>query len=137
MKKKTNNSSKSFEKLLFHGTKDEYVDAIVRQGFDWRLSGMSTGTMYGKGSYFARDANYSSNYANSRMFLVRVLVGDYICGKRTYLVPPNKPGSDTDRYHSCVDNMQHPSIFVTFEHQQAYPEYIITYSYEKKVVKGQ
>ena len=31
------------ERQLFHGTSSQYVDAICRQGFDFRLSGQSSG----------------------------------------------------------------------------------------------
>ena len=48
------------EKTLFHGTKQQFVDVICKDGFDWRIAGMSSGTAYGKGSYFARDSTYSS-----------------------------------------------------------------------------
>ena len=47
------------EKVLFHGTKDQFVDVICKDGFDWRIAGISSGTAFGKGSYFARDASYS------------------------------------------------------------------------------
>lgn len=47
------------EKLLFHGTMKKHIKAICDSGFDFRLSGSATGTLYGKGSYFAKDAKYS------------------------------------------------------------------------------
>lgn len=37
------------EKLLFHGTSKQYVDAICQQNFDWRVCGLN-GTVYGKGN---------------------------------------------------------------------------------------
>jgi len=62
---------KSMEaRQLFHGTRDKYVEAICRQGFDPRLSGMTVGTVYGKGCYFARDAKYSQRYTNNKQLLV-------------------------------------------------------------------
>ncbi len=50
------------EKFLFHGTRQKYLNAICEQGFDWRIAGMSTGTLYGRGSYFARTAKYSHRF---------------------------------------------------------------------------
>ena len=50
------------ERLLYHGSDANVVDAICAQNFDWRLSGKH-GTMYGQGSYFARDASYSNKYS--------------------------------------------------------------------------
>jgi len=45
MKKKTETEVR--EKRLFHGTKHDYVDAICKQGFDFRLSGASVGKSVG------------------------------------------------------------------------------------------
>lgn len=33
------------ERRLFHGTKGSYVDAICKQGFDFRLNGQSVGKL--------------------------------------------------------------------------------------------
>ncbi|KAK0068422.1 PARP7S [Biomphalaria pfeifferi] len=48
---------------LFHGTHRTYVEAIARKGFDWRLSGKH-GTVYGCGSYFAKESRYSHSYTD-------------------------------------------------------------------------
>ncbi|XP_041367209.1 uncharacterized protein LOC121381882 [Gigantopelta aegis] len=52
------------EQLLFHGSNAETVNAICKEGFDWRLCGRH-GTMFGKGTYFAKDASYSDGYSHS------------------------------------------------------------------------
>lgn len=58
---------------LFHGTKKRFVDVICADGFDWRVSGATTGTLYGRGSYFARDAWYSKDYTDcSQLFVAQV-----------------------------------------------------------------
>ncbi|XP_049616584.1 protein mono-ADP-ribosyltransferase PARP11 isoform X3 [Syngnathus scovelli] len=49
------------ERRLFHGTGCNNIQAICMFNFDWRLTG-SNGDVYGKGSYFARDAKYSSKF---------------------------------------------------------------------------
>jgi poly [ADP-ribose] polymerase 7/11/12/13 len=56
---------------LFHGTNSDSIDAICKQGFDFRLYSTCA---YGKGSYFARDAEYSHGYTAScnTMFLAEV-----------------------------------------------------------------
>ena len=118
------------EILLFHGTASKYVDPICQQGFDWRISGLSVGTLYGKGSYFARDSRYSSPYTDDRrMFVVQVLVGEYCAGHGTYLTPPPKDDADPFglMYDSCVDKVLNPAIFVIFSSNQAYPAYLIEY----------
>ncbi|KAG8438726.1 hypothetical protein GDO86_005064 [Hymenochirus boettgeri] len=132
--KKANGGKEPDERQLFHGTSDKLTDAICQQNFDWRICG-SHGTLYGKGSYFARDSSYSHNYSKHHasqtliMFVARVLVGDFVCGKSTYLRPPSKSLQQFSHfYDSCVDNEGNPAIFVVFEKLQIYPEYIIKYS---------
>ncbi len=62
------------------------------------------------------------------MFVCRILVGDYTKGESSYLRPPSKDGGDTVFYHSCVNDLFDPSIFVVFEKHQIYPEYLLEYS---------
>ncbi|KAK1788767.1 hypothetical protein P4O66_002578 [Electrophorus voltai] len=114
------------EKKLFHGTDPKHIDTICLNNFDWRICG-THGTAYGKGSYFAKDANYSHNYtgdsASRCMFVCRILVGDFTVGHSSYVRPPSKDGGDTFFYDSCVNDFHSPSIFVVFEKHQIYPEY--------------
>ncbi|OCT58186.1 protein mono-ADP-ribosyltransferase PARP12 isoform X2 [Xenopus laevis] len=131
--KKQNGGKDVEERQLFHGTSDTFIDAICQQNFDWRICG-AHGTMYGKGSYFAREASYSHTYTNYRvnqsrvMFLARVLVGDFTAGNPSHLRPPAKnPLTPSCFYDSCVDSISCPSIFVIFEKHQIYPEYLIKY----------
>ena len=90
------------------------------------------GVVYGRGVYFARDAQYSLNYASGgdggrHMYLARVLVGQYCVGNSKMLVPPPKNSSKPEiLYESVVDNQGNPSIFVVFYDNQCYPEYLIT-----------
>lgn len=85
------------------------------------------------GSYFATDASYSDKYSschNSRskiMFVALVLVGDYTTGHQSYVKPPAKGNSKTF-YNSCVNSESNPKIYVIFDKQQIYPEYLINYS---------
>ncbi|XP_056197982.1 protein mono-ADP-ribosyltransferase PARP12-like isoform X3 [Falco biarmicus] len=127
---KSNGGRAVDERFLFHGTSKKYVDAICQQNFDWRICGLH-GTVYGKGSYFARDASYSDNYCREdlnikTMFLARVLVGEFALGSSSYVRPPLKDNQNF--YDSCVNSYSNPSIFVIFEKQQVYPEYLIDYS---------
>ena len=129
MQKRLSTGQTLDERQLFHGTRKENIEAICQQGFDWRVSGTTTGCMYGKGSYFAKAASYSHGYATSSkaLFLVRVLVGVYARGSAHFSRPPSKPGQKLELYDSCVDNDTNPSIFVIFDQAQAYPEYLIKY----------
>uniref|UniRef100_A0A673IQZ4 Poly [ADP-ribose] polymerase n=1 Tax=Sinocyclocheilus rhinocerous TaxID=307959 RepID=A0A673IQZ4_9TELE len=139
------------EKMLFHGTGHSNIQAICTYNFDWRLTG-SHGDVYGKGSYFARDARYSSKFCHSTskhnfilqrhglappvfqsdppykcMFLARVLVGEYTLGHPQYCRPPSKDMSIGNFFDSCVDDMMSPKIFVIFDNNQIYPEYLIEF----------
>ncbi|KAA0720849.1 Poly [ADP-ribose] polymerase 12 [Triplophysa tibetana] len=126
--KKNNGGRNVEEKQLFHGTDTKHLDAICLNNLDWRICG-THGTAYGKGSYFARDAQYSHSYTkdSGTMFVCRILVGDYTKGESGYLRPPSKDGGDTLFYHSCVNDVYNPTIFVVFEKHQIYPEYLIEY----------
>ncbi|KAM6937071.1 protein mono-ADP-ribosyltransferase PARP12 [Xenentodon cancila] len=117
------------QKYLFHGTEETFIKPICNQNFDWRICG-AHGTLYGKGSYFAKDASYSDRYSRGSphkiMVVALVLVGEYTKGASSYVRPPQKAGSRTF-YDSCVDNERNPSIYVIFEKMQIYPEYLIKY----------
>ena len=141
IRRKKQNMKNENEKKLFHGTSPESVETICKKNFDWRLCGKN-GTTFGEGSYFALDASYSHKYAtvgndsSQFMFLAKVLAGSYTKGKRAYRTPPPKqplhPASDL--YDSCVDNILNPTIFVTFDIDQCYPEYVIKYSQSIKSI---
>lgn len=104
------------------------------------------------GSYFARDARYSSKFCHSTskhnfilqkhglapaifqsdppykcMILARVLVGEYTLGHPQYCRPPSKDMSIANFFDSCVDDMMNPKIFVIFDCNQIYPEYLIEF----------
>ena len=93
-----------------------------------------SGTAYGRGVYFARDAQYSVGYAGGggyggrHMYLAKVLVGQYCVGNPSMVVPPPKnPSKPEILYDSVVNNQSSPSIFVVFFDNQCYPEYLITF----------
>ncbi|KAH9504955.1 hypothetical protein Btru_061149 [Bulinus truncatus] len=213
------------ERRLFHGTYRDKLEAIVRQGFDWRI-GKTHGKLYGNGTYFGNTAScaheftdcggnqfsarwtadnpmynrymesrqaqhpqtqiptFSSKYPsflnqpfitnprfhveegidmmiNDRpryqthkplpfengtsdiwsllnrgtqpyshfMIVARVLVGRYTIGTPGLQRPPPYDARDLllKLYDSCVDNIYNPQKIVIFDHNQAYPEYIIEY----------
>uniref|UniRef100_A0A8C0SE17 Zinc finger CCCH-type containing, antiviral 1 n=1 Tax=Canis lupus familiaris TaxID=9615 RepID=A0A8C0SE17_CANLF len=118
------------EKILFCATRRTYVESICKDNFNWIIHG-SSDTKYGKGIYFTKDAIYShkdqqDDTKNMVMFVARVLVGDFTQGYRESLNPPPPP------YDSYVDVRLNPSIFVIYEKDQIYPQYVIEYTEPEK-----
>lgn len=94
-----------------------------------------TAAKYGKGVYFAVNAEYSARWFSpadtsglKRLFVARVLTGRYTKGEGSMVAAPARGSDTTDCYDSLVDNEQRPSMFVIFHDDQAYPEYLITFS---------
>uniref|UniRef100_A0A3P8RT22 Poly [ADP-ribose] polymerase n=1 Tax=Amphiprion percula TaxID=161767 RepID=A0A3P8RT22_AMPPE len=122
------------EKFLYHGTSAESCNCIERDRFDRSFAGAHA-AMYGKGVYFAVDANYSaSRYSPAdpsglkRLYVARVLTGRYTVGTSSMKATPPRGSDPTDCFDSLVNNQQQPSMFVIFHDDQAYPEYLITFS---------
>ena len=94
-------------------------------GFDRSYNGKN-GVALGKGVYFARDAIYSAQakYAVPdtdgvrRVLLCRVAVGRY-CKGTSGCNRPHLPGSTTECFDTTVDDVDYPSMFVTFKDHQA------------------
>ena len=124
------------EKKLFHGTSPENVEAICEKNFDPRIHKKYKTLMYGQGTYFAVNALSSDFYAKrdsnsfQYMFLAKVLVGSYTKGHPSYQRPPPEDCSNVNTHlcDSCVDNISNPTIFVVFDRNHFYPEYVIQYS---------
>ncbi|XP_069721430.1 protein mono-ADP-ribosyltransferase PARP12-like [Phaenicophaeus curvirostris] len=134
--KRENGGKEVNERLLFYGTNSSFVETICIHNFDWRICG-TNGCNYGYGNYFARDASYSHVFCQPAvktytMFVARVLVGEYVKGEANYVRPPAKPIHKFQFYDSCVNDELNPSIFVVYEKNQIYPEYIIEYKEEEK-----
>ncbi|XP_073490630.1 protein mono-ADP-ribosyltransferase PARP14-like [Aquarana catesbeiana] len=127
------NGSTTNEKELFHGTDFASIQHVNHNGFNRSYAGKN-GTLYGNGTYFAVNANYSVNYARldgsgqRHMYLARVLTGLYCAGTQGIITPPAKnTANPTDLYDSVTDNVRNPSMFVIFNDIQVYPEYHIIF----------
>ena len=119
---------------LFHGCPGFVTGKIIQGGFNRSFCGKH-GAMYGQGVYFARDASYSTFRLYSppdtdgvqSIFLARVVVGEYCRGVRDALTPDVRDAATHAHYDSTVDNVRDPSIFVTYNDPQAYPEYLVKF----------
>lgn len=111
------------EDQLFHGTSVDAIHAIVEEGFKTACNKVSA---FGKGTYFARNANYSYAYMKESgngityMFLSDVLIG--ACGRygsgQTII---------TKTHDNSVDHDDNPSIVVTPYDDGAYPRFLIAF----------
>ncbi|XP_026127707.1 poly [ADP-ribose] polymerase 14-like isoform X1 [Carassius auratus] len=128
------NGHQNNEKRLFHGTSEQTLGHIERSGFNRSYAGKNAAA-YGNGTYFALNASYSSSDTYSvpntqgqkYMYFCRVLTGDYTKGQTGMIVPPAK-NPNCDQYDTVVDNSNAPTIFVVFRDDNAYPEYLITFT---------
>ncbi|KAM9810565.1 protein mono-ADP-ribosyltransferase PARP14-like [Neosynchiropus ocellatus] len=128
------NKHQNNEMVLYHGTQSDAIAHINKQGFNRSYAGMH-GALYGNGCYFAVDSKYSYNYAKPdgsnvrRMYVARVLVGDFVKGTKGLITPPSRnTGQAADLYDSVVDKDPNPTIHVIFNDIQAYPEYLLTFT---------
>lgn len=92
--------------------------------------------VFGEGVYFAVQAQYSCSNTYSkpdpngvkRMYLSRVLTGEYAKGKSDMRVAPQKPGGAShELYDSVVNDVGNPSMFIIFNDTQAYPDYLVAF----------
>ena len=131
------------EKDLFHGTGSTPPEKIFKseQGFDFRFCSRG---MWGTGTYFAVNASYSNNYAyttgaRKQMIFAKVLTGETCqCNPDSSLKkPPVKPRSklsssrntfEDELYDSVKGHTNGSDIFVIYDHEKAYPAYLITYT---------
>ena len=125
------------EKKLFHGTSPENVEAICEENFDPQIHKNNRTLMLGQGTYFAVDAVTSHRYAKEDanlfqyMFLAKVLVGSYTKAHGpSYQRPSPEDFANVNprQYDSRVDDISNPTMFVVFDRNHFYPEYVIQYS---------
>jgi poly [ADP-ribose] polymerase 10/14/15 len=119
----------------FHGT--AAVDSIISNpisGFQPLTSGARVGTVWGAGTYFARDAKYVLDAGfvqpeadGSRRMLVCLLLTGMSCigdPQHTGVLPHRqKP----HHYNSSVDSLNSPEVFIMQHPSSAYPAYVITF----------
>lgn len=126
------------EGYLFHGTNPDAASAICKSDFKVSRAGSSTGTLYGKGPYFAESITKADEYAkpNSEgryaVLLCRVIGGNV---NYTDEVTPDPEAL----VHSCIEG-EYDSVcgdrektrgtyreFVLFDSEDVYVEYVIEY----------
>ena len=139
----TKNDGYTNEKLLFHGSRQTRPEQIYNseKGFDFRFANQG---LWGEGAYFAVSAQYSNAYAyelpggRRQFFLALVLTGIVRSCDQNKLLrkPPLKDGDQVskkfmftdERYDSVRGKTGGSDIYVVYEHDKAYPAYLITYT---------
>ncbi|XP_035265192.1 protein mono-ADP-ribosyltransferase PARP14-like [Anguilla anguilla] len=124
------------EQFLYHGTTKDICQKINKNGFNRSFCGRNA-TVYGSGTYFAKEAYYSCHDKYSSpdenghkyMYRARVLTGKPCLGLQGMREPsPVDPNDLQAGLHDCaVNDLQDPFIFVIFSDSGAYPEYLITF----------
>lgn len=119
----------------FHGTTAiESITSNPISGFQPLTSGARVGTVWGTGTYFARDAKYvcDAGFANAdadgtrRMLMCLLMTGmSCIGGPEMSGVLPirQKPY----HYNSSVDSLSSPEIFIMQHPSSAHPAYVVTF----------
>ena len=63
-----------------------------------------------------------------RMFICRVLVGEYCRGHNGAVQPDERIPSAHVLYDSTVDSTRSPNMYFTYHDAQAYPEYLLEFT---------
>jgi len=117
---------------VFHGT--QAVESVVfsEKGFDPKVS--RAGSVWGLGTYFARDAKYvySSGLARnlpdgSKQILLCLLATGMSCLGDVQHTGELPIRQGNHRYNTSVDSLFSPEFFITPSAGAAYPAYLITY----------
>lgn len=117
---------------LYHGTDSNFIDAICKENIDGRRYN-STKDKFGKGTYFSNSPAIASTYCtrdpNGHFFLVmaEVIIGYVTVGSKSLNRPPTNAATG-HYYDTTVDNSAAPTIFVKYDKEEYYPEYIIEIS---------
>jgi hypothetical protein len=126
------------EWLLFHGTNEKAAQGIASGDFTMRLAGTATGTLYGRGTYFADSFTKADEYAQkARDGTCCALICRAVGGAVLY---NDEVTPDAQALTDAVTRGQFDSIlgdrekcrgtfkeYVLFDADQVYVEYVIYY----------
>jgi len=125
-----NNKNNPNEKYLFHGSRNDAYEDILRDGFDMRVANL--GGAIGAGIYFGVSSQTSSAYVSAangksthKMLYCRVSLGNVGLGKSGLRRPPEIPHSK--KLFDSVGESTGTVMFCIFDNYQSIPEYCIHY----------
>lgn len=136
----------STERMLFHGS--SFINAIVQKGFDERHAYI--GGMFGAGIYFAEHSSKSNQYVYGilggigcpthkdkscyicprQLLLCRVALGRPFLQFNAMKMAHAPPGHHSVIGRPSAGGLHFPE-YVVYRGEQAYPEYLITYTIVK------
>jgi len=126
------------EWYLFHGTNPEAAKAICSSDFKVSRAGSNTGTLYGKGLYFAESITKADEYAKANAAGNFAVLMCRVIGGRVRYTDSITPDPE-DLCYSCIEGDFDSVLgdrektrgtyreFVLFDSEDVYPEYIIEY----------
>jgi len=137
-------SAGAHTRWLFHGAPHAAISSVVSEPVSGFQAIMGARDLWGKGIYFARDAAYPFHGTGTARFcyeeggvykimLCLVVTGLSCAGDADMKLKPVFGTSEAGkpmRYHSSVDSMAHPQIFIVNEGVAVCPAYVI--SFEKR-----
>jgi len=126
------------EWYVFHGTSPDAAQKICATDFHIRCAGTNTGTLYGRGLYFAESITKADEYARAdtegsfAVLMCRVLGGHVLCTDEEEPDPEQLVRSCLEgTYDSVLGDREACRNtyreFVFFDTEDVYPEYIIHY----------
>ena len=130
----------------FHGAPRASIESVARDptgGFKSTLSGSATGEWWGKGVYFGRDARFpvlgtgAARYStpddegSCRVMLCQLMTGLSCAADGEMRIFPYYTGGPDSavavRYHSSIDALANPEIFVLQDGVAICPAYVVTF----------
>lgn len=125
------------EWYLFHGSSTTAARNICINDFKFDLAGSATGTLYGRGSYFAESITKADEYTREEDGKFTVLLNRVLGGRVKYNADREPDPDELTRecvdgpYDSVLGDRQKISgtyrEFVVFDTENVYPEYILTF----------
>eukprot|EP00747_Dinoflagellata_sp_TGD_P144537 gnl/TRDRNA2_/TRDRNA2_176505_c3_seq3.p1 gnl/TRDRNA2_/TRDRNA2_176505_c3~~gnl/TRDRNA2_/TRDRNA2_176505_c3_seq3.p1 ORF type:complete len:326 (+),score=27.19 gnl/TRDRNA2_/TRDRNA2_176505_c3_seq3:1788-2765(+) len=126
------------EWYLFHGTNEQAALTICKGDFKMCLAGSSTGTLYGRGSYFAESITKADEYAKSNAAGEYTVMLCRVLGGKVYYTDELVP--DPEELTNCCIQGPYDCIlgdrekcrntyreFVVYDSENVYAEYVINY----------
>jgi hypothetical protein len=133
-------STETNEFYLFHGTSPDRALRIFDSGFRIDMAGAMSGTLFGKGAYFAECSSKSDEYAAEGIGLMgkgkhALLLCRVVCGNMRYVTttdPHAHMSTTAPEHHSLIGDREASQArayreFIVYDTAQVYPEFAIIY----------